>query len=68
MKKQILPRASFHHLAGDCPGCGLHQHDPFRGVTWLFLMAIMNAKVSAVDNPDRLRDCSLSPPKKNDRH
>jgi hypothetical protein len=24
----------------------------------------MNAKVSTVDNPDRLRDCSLSPPKR----
>jgi hypothetical protein len=24
----------------------------------------MNAKVFTVDNPDRLRDCSLSPPKR----
>jgi hypothetical protein len=63
MKKQILPRASFHHLAGDCHGCGL-QREPFRGVTWLLLTAVMNDKVSTVDNPDRLRDCSLSPRKR----
>jgi hypothetical protein len=63
MKKQILPRASFHHLLGDSHPCGL-QRDPFRGVPWLFLTAVINPKVSIVDNPDPLRGGSLSPPKR----
>jgi hypothetical protein len=32
---------------------GHAQRDPFRGVIWLFLTAVMNARVALVDNPDR---------------
>jgi hypothetical protein len=27
-------------------------------------MAAMNAKIATLDNPDRMGDCSLSPPKR----